>query len=240
MDHARGAAYLFLYFTLTTEILIMRYTALAAMATLIPAGAMADQDALLDRVVAEKPGMRLETAKFFALEDSTYMGVYYQEPIHRLEEGVWVDMTEAERNALAPSGKVAQWTGFEGNGGCVRKRADGTYTWFNNFRRLYKWSTTNDTYRTVLSFWTPVPDDKILLLHAELWLYQKNPFNTICGAQVRLMANQVESQPENVWNWIGGGDLIREDWQIARPDYWVWQNNGCSLVFTQPCGRFGA
>ena len=73
---------------------------------------------------------------------------------------------------------------------------------------MWRWESTGDTYRTVLSYWTPVPEGKEPLSYAAMSIYQINPFSWICGTELRLLTNNVPGQPRHVWDWVGEGELF--------------------------------
>ena len=120
---------------------------------LFPAMAWSNLDSKISAIVKERRDLRIETGKFFTLTDSTLLAFYYQSPVHKMSGGKWVNLTEADKR---PSGKIAEFVGWSGDGGCVRK-SGSTYSWYNNHRRMWRWPSTGHAYRTVLSYLTPVP-----------------------------------------------------------------------------------
>ena len=95
----------------------MRGRSLIFVAIIGPTGALA-QDSALDAITHEQTDLRAENRKAFALSDFTNLAAFYGSPMHELEGGVWVDLTDDEKSAPPPSGKIAaDFTGFEGHGG---------------------------------------------------------------------------------------------------------------------------
>lgn len=190
---------------------------------LLPAVAWSDLATKINAIVSEKKDLRIETGKFFALSDSSLLAFYYQSPVHKVEDGKWVNLTEAEER---PAGKVLgeEFEGWGGNGGCVRK-SGSTFSWFNNYRRMWRWPSTGDAYRTVLSYLTPVPSGHWVLSYVALVIYQTSPYSIHCGTELRLLTNSVPGGAEEVWDWIGDGNLFYTDQVIARPNTYLWLNS---------------
>ena len=176
-------------------------------------------DAALEKATHELVDLRDETRKVFALDDTSYLAVYSDSPLHTWEGGQWSTIT-AEQSGGAetprgPAGKLAQYIGFVVNGGGLRLTPEGEHQWDNNFRRLKKWNTNNHTYRISFAGYTPIPGGKYPIGYAHLILYQKtNSIN--CGAEVRLL-DRISGVAEEMYDEIDKGLLIRSDPHIGRP-----------------------
>ena len=181
-------------------------------------------DAALEKATHELVDLRDETRKVFALDDTSYLAVYSDSPLHTWEGGQWSTIT-AEQSGGAetprgPAGKLAQYIGFVVNGGGLRLTPEGEHQWDNNFRRLKKWNTNNHTYRISFAGYTPIPGGKYPIGYAHLILYQKtNSIN--CGAEVRLL-DRISGVAEEMYDEIDKGLLIRSDPHIGRPQIWNW------------------
>ena len=84
----------------------MRGRSLIFVAIILPAGALAQDsapDARISMITHEQIDPRAENRMVFALSDGTNLAAFYGSPMHKLEEGVWVDLTHAGTSAPPPS-----------------------------------------------------------------------------------------------------------------------------------------
>ena len=99
----------------------MRGRSLIFVAIIGPAGALAQDSALdarISMIAHEQIDPRAENRKPIALSDGTNLAALRGSPTHKLVEGVWVDLTDAEKSAPPPSGKIAaDLAAYEGRGG---------------------------------------------------------------------------------------------------------------------------
>lgn len=118
-----------------------------------------------------------------------------------------------------PAGKVLSlwWEDWAGNGGCVVRNTDDTYQWANNDRHIGLFSDGR-MYRTILSFWTPVPSGAAVQNYIRVFVYRDSDF--LCGSQVRLLSGSVRGDAEEMFEWIGSGELVLLDANIDSE--WRW------------------
>ena len=173
---------------------------------------------------------RTINSKVFSVEGHKgVIAVFTPGPIHRLEGEEWVDMTrdeqyEAERQSPLPEarGKALSsgYYPFSVNGATVKKTASGTYDWHLSDRNIGKWSDDGTTYRSIFSFIITKPAG-YYWGHSTAWIvWRDTPSNTNAGGEWRLI-DGVQGVARQMYDLIGGGQLLFTDPVIAKPDHYA-------------------